>query len=281
MGPQMAGQRTMGRQMAGQRTMGRQMAGQRTMGRQMRSRQMRSKSDAEAVDQPKPASSGPSQSLLAVLGLMGTTFSVAGAFYQSYLVREKGWGLADVKRGFIDSVAGISVLGTITLVIMLTSAISFYGKDVQLKSAADVAMQLKPLFGPFAVILFSVGIFAGSFSSFLVNAMIGGAMMADGLGLGGKMDALPTKIFTAAALLTGMLVAAFVPADDRVGLVVFAQALVVIGFPLLAASMLYLATRPDLTGPRRIPLYLKLIAVLGLVVVLLSAGRLGWTLIWS
>jgi Mn2+/Fe2+ NRAMP family transporter len=162
---------------------------------------------------------------------------------------------------------------------MLTSAISFYGTDVQLNSAADVARQLKPLFGPYAVVLFSLGIFAGSFSSFLVNAMIGGAMLADGLGFGGSMDSAATKLFTTAALLVGMLVAMFVPSEDRVGLVVFAQAMVVIGFPLLAASMLYLATRPELTGERRIPGYLKVIAAVGLVVVLLSAGRLAWTLV--
>lgn len=229
------------------------------------------------VDKPPPPAT--SLDFVAVLGLIGTTFSVAGAFYQSYLVREKGWGLKEAKEGLIDSVAGIAVLGSITLVIMLTSAISFYGRDVQLNSAADVARQLDPLFGPYAVILFSVGIFAGSFSSFLVNAMIGGAMLADGLGLGGKMDSMATKGFTTAALLVGMLVAMFVPSADRVGLVVFAQAMVVIGFPLLAASMLYMATRPELSGERRIPRPLIAIAVLGLLVVLLSAGRLAWTLV--
>ncbi|MCO6459006.1 MAG: divalent metal cation transporter [Pirellulaceae bacterium] len=229
--------------------------------------------------QAKPAPASRTElPLVAVLGLIATTFSVAGAFYQAYLVREKGWGLEQAKEGLVDSVAGISVLGTITLVIMLTSAIAFYGQNVELKSAADVSRQLKPLFGPYAVILFSAGIFAGSFSSFLVNAMIGGAMLSDGLGLGGGMDAWSTKLFTAAALLVGMLVAVFVPSDDRVGLVVFAQALVVFGFPLLAASILYLATRPDLTGQRRIPLWMKGVAVAGLLVVLLSAGRLAWTL---
>ena len=39
--------------------------------------------------------------------LVGTTFSVAGAFYQAYLVREKGWTIEDSKRGLIDSVEGI------------------------------------------------------------------------------------------------------------------------------------------------------------------------------
>jgi Mn2+/Fe2+ NRAMP family transporter len=222
--------------------------------------------------------SGPEE-MLAVLALIGTTFSIAGAFYQAYLVREKGWGLGDLRQGVIDSVAGISVLGAISLVIMLTAAISFHGRNVQLSTAADVARQLEPLFGRAALILFSLGLFAGAFSSFMVNAMIGGAMLSDGLGLGGKMDSATTKGFTIFALLTGMIVAMFVPAENRVGLIVFAQAMVVIGLPLLAVSMLYLATRPDLTGQRAVPLWLKIFALAGLIVVLVSAGRLGWTLI--
>jgi len=226
------------------------------------------------------ASSGPppQDALVSVLALIGTTFSIAGAFYQAYLVREKGWGMAEVKRGLVDSVAGISVLGIISLVIMLTAAISFYGRDVQLVSVSDVARQLEPLFGRSAVVLFSLGIFAGAFSSFMVNAMIGGAMMADGLGFGGRMDSMATKWFTTAALLLGMCVALFVPAGQRVGLVIFAQAMVVTGFPLLAASMLYLASARDLTGPRAVPTWMRNVAAVGLIVVLFSAGRLGYTI---
>jgi Mn2+/Fe2+ NRAMP family transporter len=231
---------------------------------------------APAATAPAPPGVAPSgDALIAVLGMIGTTFSIAGAFYQAYLVREKGWGLGDLRQGLIDSVAGISMLGAISLVIMLTAAISFYGRDVQLGNVADVSRQLEPLFGPAAVVLFSLGLFAGAFSSFMVNAMIGGAMLSDGLGLGGKMDSLSTKAFTTVALLLGMLVAIFVPAGHRVGLLVFAQAATVIGLPLLAVTMFYLATRPDLVGERKVPFWMKLAALFGLLVVMISAYRLS------
>jgi Mn2+/Fe2+ NRAMP family transporter len=229
-----------------------------------------------------PATAGGgsgSGEVLAVLALIGTTFSIAGAFYQAYLVREKGWGLAHLRQGLTDSVAGISVLGAISLVIMLTAAMSFHGRDVQLASVADVARQLEPLFGPAALVLFSLGLFAGAFSSFMVNAMIGVSMLSDGLGLGGKMDSTTTKLFTIFALVTGMLVALFVPAENRVGLIIFAQAMVVIGLPLLAVSMIYLATGPDLTGERAVPPWQILVGLAGLVVVLVSAGWLAWRLV--
>ena len=225
----------------------------------------------EKTEEATPAKPAPNFDLIALLGLVGTTFSVAGAFYQSYLVREKKWTLANFNQGIIDSVTGISVLGLITLVIMLTAAISFHGRGIELKDAGDVARQLEPLFGSWALILFSCGIFAAAFSSFLVNAMIGGAMLADGFGFGGSMDGKATKLFTTLAMLIGLLVAVFIPSSDRVGLIVFAQAMVVIAFPLLAISMLYLATRPDLIGQRRIPLWMKGVALVGSLVVVVSA----------
>lgn len=219
-----------------------------------------------------------SPEFVAVLALIGTTLSIAGAFYQSYMVREKGWGLDEVREGTIDSIAGITVLGLISLVVMITAALSFYGREgIDLNSLADVAMALEPLFGPAAVYLFSLGIFAGAFSSFLVNAMIGGAMLSDGLGMGGTMDRLSTKLFTTLGLLVGMVVAVFVPSEDRVGLIVFAQAMIVIGFPLLAISMLYLATRKDLPDGYRVPMWMKVIGGAGLLVVLLSAMRVAYS----
>ena len=61
---------------------------------------------------------------LLLVALMGTTFSVAAAFYQAYLVREKSWTEADRQAGVVDSFVGIATLGGISLVIMLTSAAS-------------------------------------------------------------------------------------------------------------------------------------------------------------
>ena len=124
--------------------------------------------------------------LMPVIAMFVTTFSIGGAFYQSYLVRKKGWTRDNLWEGFVDSTVGICILGLVTLMIMVTAAAVLHDNpDVsEPKSAADVARQLEPLFGPAAKVLFCMGIFAGAFSSFLVNAMIGGTILSDALGLG-------------------------------------------------------------------------------------------------
>ncbi|MBL4885580.1 MAG: Nramp family divalent metal transporter, partial [Planctomycetaceae bacterium] len=116
----------------------------------------------------------------AVQGMTATTFSIAGAFYQAYLVKEKGWTKNELSKGLMDSVTGIAALGLTTMMIMCTAAAVLHGNidPTSLKSVTDVAGQLKPLFGDFASTLFVLGLFAGAFSSFLVNAAIGGVLLA-------------------------------------------------------------------------------------------------------
>ena len=205
--------------------------------------------------------------LLALLGMIGTTFSVGGAFYQAYLVKEKGWGIGDAKKGLTDSVVSISVLGLVTIVILLTAYRMFYGRPdpIALAGVGDVARQLEPLFGAWATVIFSLGIIAGAFSSFLVNAMIGGTVMSDSIGKGSRLtDRWPIHL-TALALVVGMVVAIFslTRSGSTVTLITIAQALTVLGIPALAAALIYLGTRPDLTGDRRVPRWMIWLAIVG------------------
>lgn len=214
----------------------------------------------------KPSGKGD---LFALLGMIGTTFSVAGAFYQSYLVKEKGWGIGDARRGLVDSVVSISVLGLVTVVILLTAARTFYGRPepIVLAGVDDVARQLEPLFGAWSVVIFSVGIIAGAFSSFLVNSMIGGTVMSDGLGKGSRLSDDGPIHMTTLALLVGMTVAIFsLTQGTPVTLITIAQALTVLGIPALAAALLYLGTRPELTGARKVPRWILGLGVIGFLV---------------
>jgi manganese transport protein len=230
---------------------------------------------------PQPAEGAPDYNWTLVIGFFATSVSIAGAFYQSYLVKEKGWGIKDIKQGMTDSLLGIAILGIVSAVIMITAAEVLFGTVGvdEIGTAADVGRQLEPFFGAASVVLFSLGLFAGAFSSFLVNAMIGGTILADGLGLGGRLDQTSTRAFTAFALLFGMTLALLFGGTAPAVIITFAQALTVFGLPVLALVMLYLVTRPDLTGPRAVPLWMKIVLVIGCVVVILLAIRTGINLI--
>ncbi len=220
--------------------------------------------------------------LIPLLGMIGTTFSVGGAFYQAYLVKEKGWGLGDVRRGVVDSVVSISVLGMVTAIILLTSMRVFFGRPdpVTLGSVGDIARQLEPLFGSGAKVIFCVGIFAGAFSSFLVNAMIGGTVLSDSVGKGSRLDQRWPLHLTTLALLVGMGVAiasVIWGNESTVTLITIAQALTVLGLPALAAALIYLGTRPELTGDRRVPRWILTLSIVGFFAACYVSSRLATT----
>ncbi|MAB88929.1 MAG: manganese transporter [Planctomycetes bacterium] len=208
-----------------------------------------------------------------VIGLVATTFSVAGAFFQAYLVRKRGWTAANLRQGLVDSAVGIGVLAAVTAMIMITSAAVLHGSVApgDLKGADHVAHVLEPLLGGGAKALFCVGLMAGALSSFLVNAMIGGTVLSDGLGLGSDVDGRWPRLFTVAALLVGMGVAIPVHQSGQkpVDLIVFAQALTVLGNPLLAGTLLWLAFR------RPSPTWLRALVTAGVVVTVVLAWRKG------
>jgi len=228
-----------------------------------------SKNDDVKTESEAPKDVDP---LLVLLGLVGTTFVVAASYYQSYLVRQKGWNLDQLKDGMLDVRIGSVIMALITLMIMATSAASLRGQE--LSSVGDVAKQLQPLFGDKGLYLFCLGLFAAAYSSFIVNSMIGGFVLSDGLGLGSQPEDKWTRGFTILVLLTGMGVALYVIETDvkPIAAIVAAQAVTVIAAPLMAGTILWLSNCEDVMGEEKNGPFVNLVAGLGFILLLCMAG---------
>jgi Mn2+/Fe2+ NRAMP family transporter len=138
-----------------------------------------------------------------------------------------------------------------------------------------LAESLKPLLGAVAFVAFSIGLVAVASNPFLINAMIGGSILADGAGKPARLRDPWPRGLTVVVLLVGMVVAilALKTGEKPVNLLIFGQALTVIGNPLMAATMLWLANRKDVMGDRRNNLLQNVLGGIGLLVVLLAAYR--------
>jgi Mn2+/Fe2+ NRAMP family transporter len=211
--------------------------------------------------------------MILIASLLGTTFSVAGAFYQGNLVREKGWTIKEYDRGIGDSIAGVAVLTGVSAIIMITCGTVLRGQPANDISA--LATQLHRFLGGFSHGLFCVGLLAVAMNPFVINAMIGGSILADGLGKPAKLSDRWSRRFTVVVLLVGMLVAMIVlhTPVKKIDAIIFGQALTVVGNPLMAATILWLANRKDIMGSRRNTLILNILGALGLIVVVLMAIR--------
>ena len=226
------------------------------------------------------APGGEGQIDLVVLGLVGTTFVIAAAYFQIYLIREKGIEEEDLPNSLIDSRVGAVIMALITLMIMGTAASVLRGQD--LSGAGDVAKQLEPLFGSWGKGLFCLGLFCAAYSSFLINSMIGGFVLADGLGLGSRSEDKWTRYLTAVVLLTGMSVALYVikKGVQPVGAIVMAQAVTVIAAPLMAGTLLWLCNRKEHMGEQKNGPILNIVGGIGFLMLLAMAWNTAFNKVW-
>lgn len=224
---------------------------------------------------PKKIDGAIKDPMILIASLLGTTFSVAGAFYQGNLVREKGWTIKEYTRGIGDSIAGVCVLTGVSMIIMITTATIIHGEMAT--DIGTLAKSLEPLLGSTAYVIFCVGLLAVAMNPFLINAMIGGSILADGIGKPAKLSDPWSRRLTVAVLLVGMLVAMLVvhifKGEKPIKLIIFGQALTVLGNPLMAGALLWLANRKDIMGDRRNKIILNILGGLGFIIVVLMAIR--------
>lgn len=207
-------------------------------------------------------------SIFLTIGMTATTFSIAAAVYQGYLMKEKNWGVDDMKKEGLDTVVGIGFLGFISAVILLTSAGAiFVAGGEPVFSAEGMAAQLEPLVGPAAVYLFMAGFFFASFSSLIVNPLIGATLLVDGLDQDSTMDGRPVKVWTTVSMAAGLLVVLIFSAPP-VELIRFAQGLAVIAFPLLGFLVMSVAGDRKVMGAYVNKPWMQVAAIVGYIAIL-------------
>jgi manganese transport protein len=235
--------------------------------------------DGLSIAVPKKVDGAIHDPMILIASLLGTTFSVAAAFYQGNLVREKGWSIKDYTRGIGDSIAGVVVITGVSTIIMCTAATVIPGKPAT--DIGTLAQSLQPLLGTTAHVVFCVGLLAVAMNPFLVNAMIGGGMLADGIGKPARLSDPWPRRCTVGVLLVGMIVAmlALRTGERPVKLIIFGQALTVLGNPLMAAVLLWLANRKDIMGERRNGIVANTLGGIGLAVVCLMAMRVFFLIV--
>lgn len=212
----------------------------------------------------------PTGSGLLVIALMGTSFSVVGAFYQGYLVQEKGWTSTERAAATRDTGLGIVLLGALTAVIVIGAGAILRPKGIEVQSAGDMASILEPTIGSWASVLFAIGLWAAAFTSLVGNATIGGSLLADAFGLGRSLRSSAVKLCISGVMLLGGTLAVIF-AGNPIQLIVTAQATTVLVVPLVGAVLLYLSSDRRLLGDLTNRWWQILLGVLGWLALVLLA----------
>jgi manganese transport protein len=188
----------------------------------------------------------PKGSLLTLVGLIGTTVVPYNLFLHASAAGERWKEPKDLKNSWIDILISISLGGIISMAIMIAAAVSFYGTDVILKNATDLAAQLEPLLGKWARVSMAAGLFAAGFTS-AITAPLAAAYAARGI-LGWKCDRKDWKFRAVwlGIILIGMFFSQI--GASPVEAILFAQVANGILLPIIAGYLLWIMNRPSILG---------------------------------
>lgn len=210
----------------------------------------------------------PSGSTGLVIAFMASCFSIVGAFYQSYLVRERAKINGNNSKD--KSLTGVILLGVMSLVVMICGAAILNTKGIKVNSAMDMAGALEPLFGSYASIMFLAGLFGASFSSVVGNATLGGTLLGDGLGYGSDLSSKIIRILIALVMIIGAIVALLfgkLPLE----LIVMAQSVTIFLVPFIGYAMYAIANDEKIMGEKKNSLFVKITGGIGLLLVVFLA----------
>ncbi len=182
----------------------------------------------------------PKNSLFIVLALIGTTVVPYNLFLHSSAVKKKWRSRTHLKDFRKDLILSICLGGFISACIIITSSVAFFQKGIHIDSGAQMAQQLKPLFGPLTNFLFGLGFFAAGMSS-AITAPYAAAFASSGV-LGWKEENTKSfRLVWMGVILAGIIVSMF--DFNPISVIVFAQ--VANGIILPVASLFLLIVLND------------------------------------
>ena len=144
-----------------------------------------------------------SESLLVVLGLIGTTVVPYNLFLHSSLVKEKWNDISKLKTARIESFISIIIGGIVSMAIIITAA-SVSNDNV--KSVMDLAKGLEPLYGKFAIYFLGIGLFASGITSSITAPLAAAYVAKSCFGWSGSLKSFNFRIVLFFVLLIGVIV---------------------------------------------------------------------------
>jgi len=179
----------------------------------------------------------PEGSILTVIALIGTTVVPYNLFLHASSVRQKWQSVDDLQAARKDVVISVSIGGLISMCILSTAATAFFSKQISIQSAVDLAPALQPLFGDYATILMSLGLFSAGISS-AITAPLAAAFALSGLfNLKSEISSKKFKSIWMFILLLGVMVAS--SGYKPVSIIWFAQVANGLLLPLVTIYLLW------------------------------------------
>jgi NRAMP (natural resistance-associated macrophage protein)-like metal ion transporter len=180
----------------------------------------------------------PDGATLTVIALIGTTVVPYNLFLHAASVAKKWQSPTQISQARKDLYISIPLGGLISMAILSTAATAFFGQQLVISSAGDIAPSLQPLFGDSASLFLGLGLFAAGVSS-AVTAPLAAAFALSGiLNLSKDLHAKSFKAIWISVLFLGVAGASL--GYKPVNIIWFAQVANGILLPIVTLFLLWI-----------------------------------------
>ena len=214
-------------------------------------------------------------SLLTIMSLIGTTVVPYNLFLHADASKRK-WKDQEVTQALnnsrVDTAISIGLGGLITLAIMSTSAVAFFGSGMEI-SSENLARQLEPILGSYSSYIFNFGLFVAGITSAVTAPLAASIAVTEALGWKNDPSSFRFKLVWIIILLIGVLFAYF--GTKPLQAILFAQATNALLLPFLALFLFYVVNNSRLMGSHKNTITINMIAlIIIMAVVLLSSYKI-------
>ena len=147
----------------------------------------------------------PKDSLLTIIGLVGTTIVPYNIFLHASLIHKKWRGVESLSKVQRDTYWSIGLGGLVSLSIVVCAAGSGIEK---INTAVDLAQALSPLYGSMAKLLLGVGLFSAGMTSAITAPLAAAYVACECLGWSTEVHSQKFQLVWRLVLLVGVVLAA-------------------------------------------------------------------------
>lgn len=185
----------------------------------------------------------PSESILTIIALVGTTVVPYNLFLHASLVSEKWKSKKDLKAAKRDTIVSIALGGMVSICIIITAAAI---NNTEVLNVMDMAKGLEPLYGTSARYFMGIGLFAAGVTS-AITAPLAAAYVANSC-FGWNTDFRNIKFRLVWMLILGLGVFFLSFNIKPIEIIKFAQVANGILLPVIAIFLLWVVNKASVMG---------------------------------
>lgn len=202
-----------------------------------------------------PTFSRDRQYLMALLATVGTTITPWGCAYMQATIADKGVRKEEYKYTRLDVSVGAVIGNIVSAFIIIATAATLYKAGIAVDSAEEAARALAPLAGPWAELLFAIGLLGASLLAASVLPLSTTYAVCEAFGwergINRTRHEAPIfyNLYTAQIALSTLLV--LIPGIPLFPLMWLSQVANAVLLPFVLLLMLRLANKPEIMGDWR------------------------------